>query len=75
MNAPIPAKPGFKEDFEYGPPFFPSYLSSQLYAISIIYPDKLKSFTDSNPVSAKLKSIAQNLKEFDNPVVVLVKMK
>jgi len=75
MNAPIPAKPGFKEDFEYGPPFFPSYLSSQMYAISIIYPDKLKSFADSNPVSAKLKSIAQNLKEFDNPVVVLVKMK
>ena len=75
MNAPMPAKPGFKEDFEYGPPFFPSYLSSQMYAISIIYPDKLKSFADSNPVSAKLKSIAQNLKEFDNPVVVLVKMK
>ena len=75
MNTPIPAKPGFKEDFEYGPPFFPSYLSSQMYAISIIYPDKLKSFADSNPVSAKLKSIAQNLKEFDNPVVVLVKMK
>lgn len=75
MNTPMPAKPGFKEDFESGPPFFPSYLSSEMYAISIIYPDKLKSFAQSNPVSPKLKSIANNLKEFDNPVVVLVKMK
>ncbi|PKO98456.1 MAG: hypothetical protein CVU13_09870 [Bacteroidetes bacterium HGW-Bacteroidetes-8] len=75
MNTPMPAKPGFKEDFESGPPFFPSCLSSEMYAISIIYPDKLKSFAQSNPVSPKLKSIANNLNEFDNPVVVLVKMK
>lgn len=75
MNAPIPAKPGFKEDFESGPPFFPMYISADMYAISIIYPAKLKAFADSHKVSPKLKSIADNLKEEDNPVIVMVKMK
>lgn len=75
MNAPIPAKPGFKDDFESGPPFFPMYISADMYAISIIYPAKLKAFADSHEVSPKLKSIADNLKEEDNPVIVMVKMK
>ncbi|MHC1780735.1 MAG: 6-bladed beta-propeller [Bacteroidales bacterium] len=75
MNAPIPAKPGFKEDFESGPPFFPMYISADMYAISLIYPAKLKAFADSHKVSPKLKSIADNLKEEDNPVIVIVKMK
>ena len=75
MNVPIPAKPGFNEDFELGPPFFPMYLSADMYAISIIYPAKLKAFADSYPVSPKLKAIADKLKEEDNPVIIMVKMK
>jgi len=75
MNAPIPAKPGFKEDFELGPPFYPGYISSDMYAFYVIYPAKLKAFADAYPVSPKLKAIADNLKEEDNPVVVMAKMK
>jgi len=66
---------GFIEDFEGGPAFWPLYTSEDGYMVSTITAMEFISFAETLKVSEKFKKIAANLKDSDNPVLVLVKLK
>lgn len=75
LNHPIKGIPGFKDDILKGPPFIPQYMSEDNYAVNLFHPDELIDYVAKNHVSPELSKIASTLKESDNPVVVLVKLK
>lgn len=66
---------GFKDDFQGGPAFWPYYISEDDYMVTIIDAHKIIKHAQTYEVSDKFKKIAHNLKETDNPVLVLVKLK
>jgi len=66
---------GFVEDLEGGPAIWPKYISADNYMISYIPAHEFIAHAESNKVSDKFKQIASKLKETDNPVLVMVKLK
>ncbi|MDP3452958.1 MAG: 6-bladed beta-propeller [Bacteroidales bacterium] len=66
---------GFVDDFEGGPAIWPNYISEQDFMVTIIDAYKFIQHAQTHKVSDKFKKIADGLKETDNPVVVLVKLK
>ncbi len=75
LNHPIKGIPGLKDDILDGPPFIPQYMSEDNYAVKLFQPNELIDYVSENEVSAELHNIAATLKESDNPVVALVKLK
>ncbi|MHC1780152.1 MAG: 6-bladed beta-propeller [Bacteroidales bacterium] len=75
IDQPEDYQKGFIDDFEGGPAFWPLYISQDDYMVSIIEAYKFIQYAQTHKVSDKFKKIADNLKEDDNPVVVLVKLK
>jgi len=75
LNHPIKDTPGFKDDILDGLPFIPQYVSEEDFAVNIFYPDELIDYAANNQVSPELKKIIDTLKDTDNPVAVLVKLK
>ena len=51
------------------------YISEDDYMVNIIDACEFIDYVQSHKVSEKLKKIAEGLKETDNPVLVLVKLK
>jgi len=66
---------GFVEDLEGGPAIWPKYISADNYMISYISAHEFIAHAESNKVSDKFKQVASKLKDTDNPVLVLVKLK
>ena len=66
---------GFVDDFEGGPAVWPDYISEDDFMVTIIDAYKFIQHAQTHKVSDKFKKIADGLKEDDNPVVVLVKLK
>ena len=66
---------GFVEDLEGGPAIWPKYISADNYMISYIPAHEFIEHAENNKVSDKFKTIASRLKETDNPVLVMVKLK
>ena len=66
---------GFVEDLEGGPAIWPKYISADNYMISYIPAHEFIAHAESTKVSDKFKQIASKLKETDNPVLVMVKLK
>lgn len=75
LNLPIPKTPGFREDFEHGPPFLPSYLSDDNYMAAIHQAHDLKEYAANHEVSDSLRAIIDGLEDNDNPVIALVKLR
>ena len=66
---------GFVDDLEGGPAIWPKYISADNYMISYIPAHEFIAHAQTHKVSAKFKKIADGLKESDNPVLVMVKLK
>jgi len=66
---------GFVDDMEGGPAIWPLYISEDGYMVSCITAIDLISHAAKANLSEKLRKISENLKETDNPVLVLVKLK
>ncbi len=66
---------GFADDLEGGPAFWPNYISDDEYMVSFLSASEFIEHAQTHKVSAKFKKIADGLKETDNPVLVLVKLK
>lgn len=75
LNLPLPKTPGFREDFEQGPPFLPSYLSDKNYMAAVYYAHTLKEYAATHEVSDSLRAIIDGLEDNDNPVIALVKLR
>ncbi|MGE4414075.1 MAG: 6-bladed beta-propeller [Bacteroidales bacterium] len=66
---------GFKDDLQGGPAFWPYYISEDDYMVTLINAHNFIEHAKTYEVSDKYKKVADNLKETDNPVLVLVKLK
>ncbi|MFA5849401.1 MAG: 6-bladed beta-propeller [Bacteroidales bacterium] len=75
IDQPADYQKGFIEDFEGGPAFWPNYISEDEYMVSFISASEFIEHAQTHKVSAKFKKIADGLKETDNPVLVLVKLR
>lgn len=75
LNHPLKGKPGFRENILNGPPFIPVYFSNDNYAAGIMYPQTLLNYASEYNVSDSLKEVVAGLKEADNPVIVIAKLK
>lgn len=75
MNQPVKGSPGFRDNLMGGPPFNPHHLSYDGHIATIYYPGTLISYTSENSVSEEFKKMVASLKETDNPVVAIAKLK
>jgi len=65
---------GFIDDFENGPPFWPLYISSDNYTISLISAYDLIKYAANHKVSDELKALTNKLEENDNEILIKVKL-
>jgi len=75
LKEPENGKPGLRNDLENGPVFWPYADIHDNYMVSMYTADKFIQFADSTTASGKLKETAARVKEDDNPVVAIVKLK
>lgn len=75
VDQPIFNQIGFVDDLEGGPAVWPSYISEDDYMVSYINAIDFISHSKTGSCSDKFKKIASELKDTDNPVLVLVKLK
>ncbi|MEN6617972.1 MAG: 6-bladed beta-propeller [Rikenellaceae bacterium] len=64
---------GFRENLMGGPPFWPTYVSSDNSVVMIIPAISLIEYAETHKVSSELSEIIKKLKDTDNPVVVIAK--
>jgi hypothetical protein len=64
---------GFRENLMDGPAFWPTYISEDNSLIMVIPALTLIEYAATHTVSPKLAEIVKNLKDTDNPVVVIAK--
>ena len=75
LNLPVKNKPGFKDDIKNGPPFLPTSISSDFQACALFTASQMLEYAQANEVKGELKEIAKDLKDTDNPIVAIVKMR
>ncbi len=75
LNHPQKGRSGFKEDFCNGPAFFPMTTTSGNSIVSLLTARQIIEYASENAVEGVLKEIVETLKESDNPVVAIAKLK
>lgn len=75
LNQPVKNIPGFKDDIKNGPPFLPTSISSDFQACALFNASQIIEYTQANDVKGELKEIAKDLKDTDNPIVAIAKMR
>lgn len=75
LREPENGKPGFRNDLENGPVFWPYADIHDNYLVSMYTADKFMQYANNTSASGKLKETAARVKEDDNPVVAIVKLK
>lgn len=75
LNHPQKGRSGFKEDFCNGPAFFPMNTTSGNSIVSLLTAGYMIEYASQNAVEGALKEIVATLKEGDNPVVAIAKLK
>ena len=75
LNQPVKNMLGFREDIKNGPPFLPSSISLDLRACALFTASQIIEHAQKNDVEGELKEIVKDLKDTDNPVVAIAKMK
>jgi len=75
LNQPVKSKLGFRDDLLDGPVFLPTHISGDFYASALFSAAEIIEHAETNNVKGELKNIISNLKDSDNPVVAIVKMK
>ncbi len=75
VDQPEKYQKGMVDDLEGGPAFWPDYISGDGYMISYITALDFITYSQREECSRYFKEVASKLKETDNPVMVLVKLK
>ena len=75
LNQPVKGIPGFRDDILNGPPVVVHHLSGDNTGAHMILASDFKEFVSNNSTSPQLKKIADNLKDEDNPVIALFKVR
>ncbi|MHC1779762.1 MAG: 6-bladed beta-propeller [Bacteroidales bacterium] len=75
LNQPVKGIPGFRDDILKGPPVVVHHLSGDNTGSQMILATDFKEYVSKNSTSPQLKKIADNLKDEDNPVIALIKVR
>ncbi|OFY91473.1 MAG: hypothetical protein A2266_09995 [Bacteroidetes bacterium RIFOXYA12_FULL_40_10] len=75
LNQSVKGKPGFRDDLMNGPSFIPTHISSDFYASAIFSATEIIEHAETNNVTGDLKKLVTSLKDSDNPVVAIAKMR
>ena len=75
LNQPVKGIPGFRDDILNGPPVVVHHLSGDNTGSHMILATDFKEYVSKNITSPQLKKIADNLKDEDNPVIALFKVR
>jgi hypothetical protein len=76
MKQPIPAKLGFKNDIDGGLPFWPKYITSSGELVDYYQAfEFIAAFEGKENIPEDVKAILKDLKDDDNPVVAIAKLK
>ena len=76
MYQPIKEKFGFNNDIDGGPVIWPAYISSNDEFVSYIQPEEfLEYYKNIQNPTAELKEIADKLEIYDNPIIIVAKLK
>ena len=76
MNQPIKGQLGFKNDIDNGPVIWPQYISSNNEMIThISVEDFLEYYNKSEKPTPQLAEIAGRIKEDDNQIIIVAKLK
>ena len=75
LNQPVKNIPGFKDDIKNGPPFLPTSISSDFQACALFNASQIIEYAQANDLKGELKEIAKDLKDTDNPIVAIAKMR
>ncbi len=75
MNQPVKNMLGFRENIKNGPPFLPVSISSDFQACALFTASQIIEYAQTNDVKGELKEIVKGLKDTDNPIVAIAKMK
>jgi len=75
MNQPVKNMLGFREDIKNGPPFLPTSISSDFQACALFTASQIIEYAKTNDVKGELKEILKDLKDTDNPIVAIARMK
>ncbi|GAB1472737.1 hypothetical protein MASR2M69_01780 [Bacteroidota bacterium] len=75
MNQPAKNMLGFREDIKNGPPFLPTSISSDFQACALFTASQIIEYAQTNDVKGELKEIVKGLKDTDNPIVAIARMK
>ncbi|MDR3219421.1 MAG: 6-bladed beta-propeller [Dysgonamonadaceae bacterium] len=69
-------KLGFKNDIDAGLPFWPKYITTQGEMVTYYRADEfMEAFQNREDTSEEVKAILKDLKEDDNPVIAIAKLK
>lgn len=76
MKQPIKGKLGFKNDIDNGPTIWPNYISSNDEMIAYLSPEEfMEYYTKIESPTAQMTEVATKIKEDDNPILMIVKIK
>ncbi|PKP05663.1 MAG: hypothetical protein CVU10_09945 [Bacteroidetes bacterium HGW-Bacteroidetes-5] len=75
LNQPVKGVLGFKDDLKGGPVFLPTSISSDFQASALFTASQIIDFASTNDVKGEFREIVKGLKDTDNPIVAIVKMK
>ncbi len=75
VDQPAFNQTGLVDDIGGGPAFWPEYISEDGYMVSFITADEFIGYSQNPGCSEKFRKIASGLKDSDNPVLVLAKLK
>jgi hypothetical protein len=76
LKQPDPGKLGFKNDLDGGLPFWPKYISPKGEMITYYQPEEfMEAFQNKEDAPDDVKAILKDLKEDDNPIVAIAKLK
>lgn len=75
LNQPVKGSVGFREDIQDGPAFLPTSISSSFNASALFTASEIIDFASKNDVKGELRDIVKGLKDTDNPIVAIAKMR
>ncbi len=75
LNQPVKNMLGFREDIKNGPPFLPATISSDFRACAVYTASQIIDYAKKNEAKGELKEIVKGLRDTDNPIVAIARMK